>query len=118
MEDNEIYLNKKDLGLMLHTLIAEGCDWLALCTDLSHEQIEEYRNAMLTVKDEQLRQLSKTPVADNSSSKFKVGDTIQFKGLGNKRYTIKNVCGATHYISTQGERMDMSYTNNNFDKIG
>ena len=45
----------KDVDLMLHTIIAEGCDWLAMNTNLSHDEIEGCRNLMLTVKEEQLK---------------------------------------------------------------
>lgn len=48
-------IETKDMDLIIHTIIAECCDWLAMCTDLSHDEIEECRNLMLTVKDEQLK---------------------------------------------------------------
>ena len=46
--------------------------------------------------------------------KFKVGDVIHF-GTDKKTYTIKEVCGITHYIDEKGNRMDMSYTDANFE---
>ena len=49
--------------------------------------------------------------------KFKVGDFIQFKGMGHTRYTIKEVCGLSHYINSFDRRMDMSYTDNNFELV-
>ena len=45
----------KEVGLIIHTIIAECCDWLAMNTNLSHDEIEGCRNLMLTVKDEQLK---------------------------------------------------------------
>lgn len=49
--------------------------------------------------------------------KFKSGDTIEFNGLGHNRYTIKDVCGTSHYINTNNARMDMSYTDDNFKLV-
>ena len=49
--------------------------------------------------------------------KFKVGDFIQYKGMGHERYTIKEVCGTTHYINSYGKRMDMPYTDANFELV-
>ena len=49
--------------------------------------------------------------------KFKVGDFIQFKGMGHTRYTVKEVCGLSHYINTCNKRMDMSYTDANFELV-
>ena len=48
-------LEVKEVDLMIHTIIAECCNWLAVHTELNHEQIEDCRNLMLTVKDEQLK---------------------------------------------------------------
>ena len=48
-------LEVKEVDLMIHTIIAECCDWLAMNTNLSHDKIEGCRNLMLTVKDEQLK---------------------------------------------------------------
>lgn len=48
-------LEVKDVDSMIHTIIAECCDWLAMNTNLSHDEIEGCRNLMLTVKDEQLK---------------------------------------------------------------
>ena len=45
----------KEMDLMIHTIIAECCDWLAVNTDLNHDKIEGCRNLMLTVKDEQFK---------------------------------------------------------------
>ena len=49
--------------------------------------------------------------------KFKVGDFIQYNGMGHNRYTIKEVCGISHYINSDGHRMDMSYTDANFELV-
>lgn len=49
--------------------------------------------------------------------KFKVGDFIQFNGMGHTRYTIKEVCGLSHYINSFDRRMDMAYTDNNFELV-
>jgi len=48
-------LKVKEVDSMIHTIIAECCDWLAMNTNLSHDEIEGCRNLMLTVKDEQLK---------------------------------------------------------------
>ena len=45
----------KEVGLIIHTIIAECCDWLAMNTNLSHDKIEECLNLMLTVKEEQFK---------------------------------------------------------------
>ena len=45
----------KEANLMIHTIIAECCDWLAMRTNLSHDEIEGCRNLMLTVKEEQCK---------------------------------------------------------------
>ena len=48
-------LEVKEMDLMIHTIIAECCDWLAMNTNLSHDEIEGCRNLMLTVKEEQFK---------------------------------------------------------------
>lgn len=59
-EDNDVLsslnaLEAKEVGLIIHTVIAECCDWLALHTELSHDEIEDCRNhLMLTAKDKGL----------------------------------------------------------------
>lgn len=50
-------LEVKKVDLMIHTIIAECCDWLAMNTNLSHDEIEACRNLMLTVKEEQCKAL-------------------------------------------------------------
>ena len=48
-------LEEKDVDLIIHTIIAECCDWLAMNTNLSHDEIEDCRNhLMLTAKDKGL----------------------------------------------------------------
>ena len=48
-------LEVKKVDLMIHTIIAECCDWLAMNTNLSHDKIEGCRNLMLTVIEEQCK---------------------------------------------------------------
>jgi hypothetical protein len=48
-------LEVKEVDLIIHTIIAECCDWLAKNTNLSHDKIEGCRNLMLTVKEEQFK---------------------------------------------------------------
>lgn len=48
-------LEGKDVDSIMHTIIAECCDWLAICTDLNHDLIEDCRNLMLAVKEEQFK---------------------------------------------------------------
>ena len=43
------------MDLIIHTIITECCDWLAICTDLNHDLIEDCRNLMLAIKDEQFK---------------------------------------------------------------
>ena len=64
-----------------------------------------------------LEKQGKQNPADKVMPKFHEGDSIQFKGFGHNRYTIKEVCGLSHYISTMGNIMDMSYTDANFEVI-
>lgn len=45
----------KEVDLIIHTIIAECCDWLAMNTNLSHDKIEGCRNLMLTVKEEHFK---------------------------------------------------------------
>ncbi len=60
LEDNYLLsfldtLELKEVDLIIHTIIAECCDWLAMNTNLSHDKIEGCRNLMLTVKEEQFK---------------------------------------------------------------
>lgn len=48
-------IEEKDVDLIINTIIAECCDWLAICTDLDHNLIEDCRNLMLAIKDEQFK---------------------------------------------------------------
>lgn len=48
-------LETKEVDLIIHTIIAECCDWLVMNTNLSHDKIEDCRNFMLTVKEEQCK---------------------------------------------------------------
>lgn len=48
-------IEEKDMDLIINTIIAECCDWLAICTDLSHDLIEDCRNLMLAIKEEQFK---------------------------------------------------------------
>ena len=61
-------LEVKDVDLIINTIIAECCDWLAMTTNLSHDEIEGCRNLMLTVKEEQLKH-RKEKRYDNSKRK-------------------------------------------------
>ena len=54
LKDKLDTLEVKEVDLIIHTVIAECCDWLALHTTLNHKEIEDCRNLMLTIKDEQL----------------------------------------------------------------
>lgn len=48
-------LEVKEVDLIINTIIAECCDWLAMNTNLSHDKIEGCRNLMLKVKEEQFK---------------------------------------------------------------
>lgn len=69
------------------------------------------KSALEAIKEE------KVDNANKVEPKFKVGDFIQFNGIGHTRYTIKEVCGLSHYINTCNKRMDMSYTDANFELV-
>ena len=69
------------------------------------------------VVDAEKKELRKIEQKHVKVPKFKVGDFIQFKGMGHTRYTIKEVCGLSHYINSCNKRMDMSYTDANFELV-
>ena len=48
-------LEGKDVDSLMHKIIEECCDWLAICTDLNHDLIEDCRNLMLAIKEEQFK---------------------------------------------------------------
>lgn len=48
-------LEVKEVDSIIHTIIAECCDWLVINTNLTHDEIECCRNLMLTVKEEQFK---------------------------------------------------------------
>lgn len=48
-------LEVKEVDLIINTIIAECCDWLAMNSNLSHDKIEGCRNLMLKVKEEQFK---------------------------------------------------------------
>lgn len=54
--------------------------------------------------------------ADKVEPKFKVGDRIRYKHDGYNRYKIEGI-GADYYVNGFGQRMDMSYTDANFEII-
>lgn len=51
--------------------------------------------------------------------KFKVGDTVRYKfnNICTKPRTIAEICGLSHYIDKDGHRMDMAYTDVNFELV-
>lgn len=51
--------------------------------------------------------------------KFKVGDTVRYKfnNICTKPRTIAEICGLSHYIDKDGNRMDMAYTDANFEFV-
>ena len=67
--------------------------------------------------DAEKKELKKGEQKPIKVPKFKVGDFIQFNGMGHTRYTVKKVCGLSHYINTCNKRMDMSYTDANFELV-
>ena len=87
-------------------LSPDGKEWIKYQSDAEDGyKIYEPNNLELVCEIEQ------------KSAKFREGDNIQFKGVGHNRYTIREVCGLSHYINTNGKRMDMSYTDANFEVI-
>ena len=73
-----------------------------------YQELEELLSFLSTLKSEK-------PMNPVCESKFKVGDVIQFKD-GTNQYKI---CGvfSDHYINSIGVRMDMSYTDANFELV-
>ena len=55
-------------------------------------------------------------IENKAKSKFKVGDRIRYKHDGYNRYKIYGV-GTDYYVNGFGQRMDMSYTDANFELI-
>lgn len=51
--------------------------------------------------------------------KFKVGDTVRYKynHIHTKPRIIAEICGFSHYVDTDGCRMDMAYTDANFKLV-
>lgn len=105
--------------------IEDGEDNIYGCT-YTTPATKEQRNTLMKAmadagytfdfKSKELKKIEKKP-ANTVEPKFREGDSIQFKGFGHNRYTIKEVCGLSHYINTMGNRMDMSYTDANFEVI-
>ena len=63
------------------------------------------------------RQSKEQPVC-GFEPKFNVGDRIQFKGFGHNKYTIAKVnVDDNRYVDTNGNGMDMSYTDANFELV-
>lgn len=56
-------------------------------------------------------------VVKQVDTNFRVGDTIQYNGLGHNEYVIKEVHYPTHYVNELGQRMDMYYTDTHFTVI-
>ena len=48
-------LEVKEVDLLIHIIIAECCNWLAMNTNLSYDKIEGCRELMLIVKEEQFK---------------------------------------------------------------
>lgn len=102
-ESDEIWLEKKKEEL----LSEDGKRFL--CFPIISQ--DEYKLSQDEYK------LVEQKIADKIEPKFREGDSIQYKGFGHNKYTIKEVCGLSHYINTMGARMDMSYTDANFELI-
>ena len=88
------------------------------------KDISEFLDRLTTVEQEflwehiaKIRELDKEEQKPVKVPKFKAGDFIQFNGIGHTRYTVKEVCGLSHYINTCDKRMDMSYTDANFELV-
>lgn len=82
--------------------------------------VEEYNITGIKTKQHaegKLGEIIKDIESGKVKTKFHEGDSIQFKGFGHNRYTIKEVCGLSHYINTMGNRMEMPYTDANFEVI-
>lgn len=99
------------------SVIDNAISFLSLRNDgMPIEEAKDIVNAIITVLNPSYwpKQGEQKPV---KVPKFKVGDFIQFNGMGHTRYTIKEVCGLSHYINTCNKRMDMSYTDANFELV-
>ena len=99
----------------------DGDQWCVLLGDNIQEGICGFGNtiedALYAFLKDLIASQSEQKPSDKVESKFREGDSIQFKGFGHNRYTIKEVCGLSHYINTMGNRMDMSYTDANFELV-
>lgn len=51
--------------------------------------------------------------------KFKVGDKVRYKynNICTKPRIIAKICGLSHYVDTDNHRMDMAYTDANFELV-
>lgn len=81
----------------------------------NREQKTGYESALIDVETFIDSLESEKPMNPVCESKFKVGDVIQFKD-GTNQYKI---CGvfSDHYTNSIGNRMDMSYTDANFELV-
>lgn len=76
----------------------------------------EHRDEALRLVDSlPIKECKEKPMNPACESKFKVGDVIQFKD-GTNQYKI---CGvfSDHYINSIGNRMDIYYTDANFELV-
>ena len=97
----------------------DGDQWCVLLGDNIQEGICGFGNTIEDALYAFLKDLIASQGEQKSVKvpKFKAGDFIQFNGMGNTRYTVKEVCGLSHYINTYNKRMDMSYTDANFELV-
>ena len=72
-------------------------------------------NSIVKAMEEGVR-LGKESQKPAITSKFNVGDKIYYKGNSRNRYVIKEV-REDYYINGFGQRMDMSYTDSNFELL-
>ncbi len=66
----------EEVDLIIHTNIAECCDWLAMNTNLSHDKIEECRNLMLAGVEKMKEEMMKNVVLETKVMKDNDGDGI------------------------------------------
>lgn len=112
------HLEKTAIEFPLSDVGLKADSWIAYL-EKQGERKHQYKSRPRYVGEGELlgKKISNQKTADKVEAKFKVGDFIQFKGMGHTRYTIKEVCGLSHYINTCDKRMDMSYTDANFELV-
>lgn len=78
---------------------------------------ESYWDGYKDCADGLLRELE--DMQEEKSPMFKVGDKVRYKynNICTKPRVIAKISGLSHYVDTDGQRMDMAYTDANFKLV-